>query len=252
MKTQLFFVLAGVLALAACETPTKSEPSTDPTLAVMSGDACPTPAGGGYLYTFEPPSLEVGDSYLLTPCFSSHPGAMERLPGGCVGNLSASPAEAIIWSRQDDGTALATVSDAAIPGKPIRLTSDYAGSESISLIISVYEASENPLIGFWTQKPDDNCEEGSRIRELIFSADGTFSVTWTPFERYKDYWGDYTYDPETGVLTLTPERGNHIPEDVSSGPVSVENNTLVLLDGMSFGSNYQGQACAAPFTSGRG
>ena len=107
--------------------------------------------GGGYLYTFERPSLERGNAYTLTPYFSTHPGAADRLPPGCGGDLSASPVEAVSWSRRDDGTAVATITEQAEIGKPIYIKTRYAGSESISLVLNVYEAKANPLIGFWVQ-----------------------------------------------------------------------------------------------------
>ena len=52
------------------------------------------------------------------------------------------------------------------------------------------------------------------IGELEFRADGTFSVTWVPFETYRDYWGRYTLDLRTGRLNLQVETGNYVPPDV--------------------------------------
>ena len=52
------------------------------------------------------------------------------------------------------------------------------------------------------------------IRELIFDPDGSFAVTWVPFESYKDYWGTYTFDLSQGTLELTVTGGNTIPPDV--------------------------------------
>ena len=49
------------------------------------------------------------------------------------------------------------------------------------------------------------------IQELIFEADGTFSLTWTPFELYKDYWGTYEYDLASRSLALEVKGGNYIP-----------------------------------------
>jgi hypothetical protein len=51
------------------------------------------------------------------------------------------------------------------------------------------------------------------IHELLFEADGTFSVTWYPFEVYRDYWGTYAFDPKTGAIGLTVEGGNYVPPD---------------------------------------
>ncbi|MFN7165003.1 MAG: hypothetical protein ACK4P2_09325, partial [Hyphomonas sp.] len=84
------------------------------------------------------------------------------------------------------------------------------------------------------------------VRELIFHPDGTFSLTWTPFEIYKDYWGAYTF--EDGRLHLSPEDGNHIPADAAfAGTAEVAGGALRLAPGL-FGSPRQGVACAEPFS----
>jgi hypothetical protein len=53
------------------------------------------------------------------------------------------------------------------------------------------------------------------INELIFDGAG-FKVTWTPFERYVDYWGQYvaTVSGAGGTIRLTAEDGNYIPESL--------------------------------------
>jgi hypothetical protein len=52
---------------------------------------------------------------------------------------------------------------------------------------------------------------------MVFEADGTFTVTWTPFELYKDYWGTYDYDLASGALSLQVEGGNYIPDVLAWG-----------------------------------
>lgn len=68
------------------------------------------------------------------------------------------------------------------------------------------------------------------IEELVFHADGSFSVTWTPFEVYRDYWGTYTYDLETGSIDLEVTGGNHVPQVVCLHDCTfhVEDGTLRL------------------------
>ena len=51
----------------------------------------------------------------------------------------------------------------------------------------------------------------SWIGELEFTAGGGFSVTFQPFESYKDYWGGYRLDQATGALSLTVTGGNMTP-----------------------------------------
>jgi hypothetical protein len=67
---------------------------------------------------------------------------------------------------------------------------------------------------------------------MIFEADGTFTVTWFPFEVYKDYWGTYTFGLEQGTLTLTIDTGNYIPEEFDGEGTFTfeEGGRLVLRD----------------------
>ena len=52
------------------------------------------------------------------------------------------------------------------------------------------------------------------MRELVFTGGNEISVTWTPFEVYKDYWGRYTDDPDTGAFNFEIEGGNQFPGDM--------------------------------------
>ena len=83
--------------------------------------------------------------------------------------------------------------------------------------------------------------------ELVFKADGHYSVTWVPFETYKDYWGQWRYDRSDGSLQLSVDGGNYIPPDrVSSGRIEIRGDILDLA-ATSLGSPRDGRRCAAPF-----
>ena len=49
------------------------------------------------------------------------------------------------------------------------------------------------------------------IGELEFRASGWFSVTWTPFETYRDYVGEYSFDPPKHALSLKITGGAFVP-----------------------------------------
>jgi len=94
------------------------------------------------------------------------------------------------------------------------------------------------------------------IEELVFDADGTFTVTWFPFEVYKDYWGPYTYDLETGSIHLTALDGNYIPPDFLSLAATFKSDGRRLtLQGVSLGSPMAFQGAPpnpqGPFPAGR-
>lgn len=126
----------------------------------------------------------------------------------------------------------------------------------------VRPTSANPLVGYWRQSGWKFCTPVARltaeqmdppIDELWFRSDGTFTVTWVPFERYKDYWGHYTYDESTGALELAIEHGNYVPRDfVGKGTAKVEGQRLTL-DGVRLGTKKaknRPEVCQLTFSRG--
>ncbi len=135
------------------------------------------------------------------------------------------------------------------------------GFWAVCLTAGLAAAQQNPLVGGWRQsgwklcEPTQSLPEGSLdppLEELLFKADGTFSVSWTPFESYKDYWGRYRYavtrrgaqrarlpaDSATardvgtsieGPIKLVIDNGNFIPTDfLGTGSFVVVGKQLTL------------------------
>jgi hypothetical protein len=73
-------------------------------------------------------------------------------------------------------------------------------------------AHSRPEHGYWREIPDGGRGEGDPklIRELHFHDRG-FSVTYQPFEAYKDYWGTYEWNASDGTITLSIGEGNTKP-----------------------------------------
>lgn len=73
----------------------------------------------------------------------------------------------------------------------------------------------NLLVGSWVQFQGKTCDGSwvtdDHLQELIFRADGTFSVTRKPFCSYEDAWGTYAHDQATGNLSLKFTGGNQVP-----------------------------------------
>ncbi|MEW5849569.1 MAG: hypothetical protein AB2A00_12195 [Myxococcota bacterium] len=112
------------------------------------------------------------------------------------------------------------------------------GRRVISARLDVYRPEDALLVGFWTEVAQLECDGGAEaaperaIQEVVFHADGTFGVTWTPFEIYVDYWGNFTASPSDGSLTMTVVGGNYVPPDVDgTGTFEIdEQGRLILHD----------------------
>ena len=218
----------------------------DPTKATLSGEACPDIGDRAYFFWMEARSAEPGDKVALTPYWTDMPGAYNRLPAGCLDELSVHPEGAATFSREADGLALATIGEDVEPGTRILLSGSYRG-HGLTGPVEVYRAADNPLVGTWRQD-GEGCPEESAIRELVFTGGGDFSVTWTPFEVYKDYWGSYTYDAETGAITLEVESGNQIPEDIVPEGTAVLSDNVLSFETLSFGTPRQAEGvCTGSF-----
>lgn len=138
-----------------------------------------------------------------------------------------------------DQNGLFTVDENTPSGSVFRVTANINnGQATAGIDVYIYRTEDNPLIGTWREDTQLAC--GSEllvtpdqlIGELIFRADGTFSVTWHPFEVYTDYNGKYQSDLQNGSLEMTIENGNYIPGDVDpSGSFYIDwDNRLILKD----------------------
>ena len=164
------------IAVADIGGPLQMRPGEERTLAVGTYECC---------YVFEPREVDV--------------------------IWTISPVEGV---RIDD-SGLLSIGEDVPDGTVVSVTAnrDPAGP-SASVAVHVYAAEAQPLVGIWREQSQISCGTGEGIApaepigELRFDADGTFSVTWHPFEVYRDYWGTYEADPATGDLKLTVESGN--------------------------------------------
>lgn len=116
-------------------------------------------------------------------------------------------------------------------------------------------AQEHLLIGTWRQIKAVPCrgkaysmDQIAGIEELIFNADGSFSVTGRPFETYKDYWGKYAYDAKTAALKFTVEGGNYIPANLDLSGKGYLKGDQLILDQMSLGTGNGSPLCGMTFT----
>lgn len=175
----------------------------------------------------------------------------ERVPAVCLSDWRVTPAEAATVAP--DGTRVtfaaglpagtAITIEARTPNQPARAVVVITGPDEARLV-GRYSQLEVTCDGPLPRQP---------VRELRFSRDGHFAVTWTPFERYEDYWGDYVHDPETGRMTLTVTGGNRPPDSGArlSGAAELRSGeSRLVMDGFYLGdglSNGSGQSCRYVF-----
>jgi hypothetical protein len=195
--------------------------------------------------------VHPGDSIPLHVYSSSAPYDMEPIPDACPVRWSLSPSSQA--ATVDVRSGVLRVARGAADGTVLTATAMLPG-DTLHARIRVVVPGANPLIGMWRQESEAACADGSAhppaepIQELEFRADGTFSVTWTPFESYRDYWGTYAFDASSGRLTLKIDAGNDVPGNVDpEGTASIAGTRLTLRQ-MYLGSRQSGTAaCGATF-----
>lgn len=159
---------------------------------------------------------EAAPGALDTLKVSEHRGhaGPHSLPESCRPLWSLSAGAPASISRAD---GVLQIAPDAPDGVVFRVSAEL-DDRTVETAVRVVDPLRNPLVGTWKQSAGTPCdstmhvppaEEG--VRELIFRANGSFTVTWFPFESYTDYWGTYAYQGDSGGLSLQVTGGNHVP-----------------------------------------
>ena len=152
----------------------------------------------------------------------------------CV-TWSASPTTGLTL---DSTTGALSVASDTPSGTTYTIRADVEnGRRIVSATLTAYTREGMPLVGLWQEVSQLDCSTRMPVApqrpigEVIFRADSTFGVTWTPFEIYQDYWGTFQTDAQGG-LTLSVVGGNYVPPDVDgTGTFEVDaSGNLVLHD----------------------
>jgi len=196
--------------------------------------AAPTPAGcpeGHFAYLETDTRMyRQGATIAIRPMVNQAPGGSEDLPARCVGRLSVSGPARLGADKRS-----LVIDRAAAVGSEIAIGFRYRG-EPVVTRLRVIARDAVTLTGTWHQKSTRGCEAAETVGELEFTPDGTFSVTYQPFESYRDYWGPYRFDPATGAIAMSVEGGNFVPaESDLIGSAELAAGTLTL-SGVNFGN----------------
>jgi hypothetical protein len=130
-----------------------------------------------------------------------------------------------------------------VPGTRVKAIGDVArgAHRRVEKEILVIDPAPQPWAGLWSEVERLPCAgakavpagaEVPLIRDFELFEDGTFAVTWHPFERRKDYWGTYTVDRKTNAIRLTVDGGNFVPKglDLAGTIAFAATGEMVLRD----------------------
>lgn len=249
MPRLVLFIAAALLALTA---PVVASAETTPLTGAALTAACNEARDEVYRLSLSPELTRQGGTLrvFVHSRGPKHPWG-GTVPNACMKGWKVSDPALARFS--DDHTHLIIADDAPAGAKvqiAARIDNDVATAEFV-----VVAADAVVLTGYWTEVGDSQCPASATpLRELHFKPNGQFEVTWTPFETYVDYWGDYTFDPATGAVEFAPTGGNYRPVDADlTGRASLGPDGLLHLTDLFFGSSRSGaatpSACGLVFKS---
>jgi hypothetical protein len=103
---------------------------------------------------------------------------------------------------------------------------------------------KRPWTGCWTEVAQLDCESGQEfvpeepIEEFRLTSAGIFSVTWSPFETFVDYAGQYEVSQKDGAIELA--MGNRAPPDAEGqGHFTITDQGDLILEDIWLGARGQ-------------
>jgi len=219
-------VLASLLLTAGCigprPEPTPPPPAPDP--------AC-YPMGGHHAFLDTDTRIyRQGATIRLTPRVNAAPFGTPEIPLRCTSDWTISGPAALSADR----ASLTIAPDA--PVGSIVSVGFRRGEDPAVTRFRVIGRDEVVLTGARSQRGLDGCSGADTVGELEFSGENRFSVTFRPFESYRDYWGTYSYDTATKRLTMTVEGGNFVPSRLDLDGTAELGPDGLVLRGMFLGS----------------
>lgn len=215
-------------------------------LAACAGDDAPddTPASCTQLSAAE--LSDLTHSFSLSPVVDARPGSTLDIDLGttecCYSFEAVAACAAYSVTPQsaatiDPATGVLTIEPTTPSGTTVHVVADVQdGAKLVELDVHVYTPEAMPHVGRWRESKVISCADGSELEpvesigEIEFWGDGTYSVTWHPFEIYRDYWGPAALDLAANDVTLGISGGNFTPTNFDgSGTFElVDANTLKL------------------------
>jgi len=223
-----------ILVLAAAGCVPAAPPNSAGTVAPVP-IACPADYHHFIFLDTDTAIYRQGQTIRLTPRYDMAPGGTREIPLDCTSGWSlAGPARL----AADHGSF--TIDPAAPVGAEIVIGYRF-GAETATARFRVIGRDEIVLTGTRGQRSVEGCDGLTPVGELVFAPGDHFSVTFQPFETYKDYWGSYRFDPATGALSLSVENGNNVPPGLDlEGRASLDAAGRLILEGFYLGNRQPG------------
>ena len=172
-----------------------------------------------------------GATVRLTPRYDKAPAGTGEIPARCTSRWTLTGPARL---AADHGSF--TIDADAPVGAEVAIGYRF-GTETATARFRVIGRDEIVLTGTRGQRSIERCEGVEPVRELVFAPGNRFSVTFQPFETYKDYWGSFRFDPATGALRFSVEGGNNIPPGLDlDGRAQLDAGGRLILDGFYLGS----------------
>jgi hypothetical protein len=161
----------------------------------------------------------------ITPRVDRSPAGTAELPLRCTSGWAVSGPAKLSADRK----SIVIASDAPV-GAAVTVGFRHA-DKPVEASFKVVAKDEIVLTGLRSQQSLEGCSAPEPVRELEFRPENGFSVTFTPFETYRDYWGSYAWDPDTGRIRLTVVGGNFVPGNLDlEGEAELKDGRLRLKD----------------------
>lgn len=213
-------LLVPCLALAACVPKSQTGPGGTP----LDTECYPP----GWNFPFVATDTTVyrqGAVVRITPKVDMSPAGTAELPLKCTYGWSLSGPAKLSADRK----SLAIAADAPV-GAAVTIGFTFL-EKPAQASFKVVAKDEIVLTGLRSQRSLEGCSAPEPVRELEFRPENGFSVTFVPFETYRDYWGSYAWDPDTGRIRLTVVGGNFVPGNLDlEGEAELKDGQLRLKD----------------------
>lgn len=223
------FLILALLATACVPEEDVEPPPPPPIDLACVGDPGMFPDRFHFL-SFESEIFRQGATIGITPSADRSPAGTREVPMECTSDWRISGPATLAADRRS-----ITIAPDAPSGAEVSV-SYISRSERVGRTFRVVARDAVVLTGIRGQRSVEGCGQLQPVRELEFSAGNRFSVTFLPFETYKDYWGTYSFDAASGRLVMTVSGGNFVPAGLDlEGTARVDGGRLIL-EGMYLGS----------------